>query len=182
MKMKNDSNVRQIHLEKVTYDNVGRVVKLRVSKEQKNFVASNKWSLIQAYLTLAEEEPVYPFAIYNGDKVVGFIMLSYDNDWTGYEQEAWLNSDLYKEHEGRSYYYIWRFMIDKKYQNRGYGREALRLAIDFAKTSPCGDAEFCVLSYEPENTVAKKLYESFGFVEFTEAYHEGEEMYAVLKL
>ena len=96
--------------------------------------------------------------------------------------KSWLNSDLYKSHEGRYYYYVWRFMIDKKYQNRGYGREALKLALDFIRTSPCGDAEFCVLSYEPENTVAKNLYKSFGFVEFTEAYSEGEEMYAVLKL
>lgn len=48
------------------------------------------------------------------------------------------------------FYYIWRFMIDKKYQKRGYGKEALKLAINFIRTFPCGKAEYCVLSYEPE--------------------------------
>ena len=41
-------------------------------------------------------------------------------------------------------------------------------------------ANFCWLSYEPENTVAKSLYASFGFVETGEK--DGEEQIAVLKL
>ena len=44
----------RIHLEKVTDDNVEAIVKLRVSGEQRNYVASNDWSLIDAYLWLAE--------------------------------------------------------------------------------------------------------------------------------
>ena len=43
-----------------------------------------------------------------------------------------------------------------------------------------GKANFCWLSYEPENTVAKSLYASFGFVETGEK--DGEEQIAVLKL
>ena len=42
---------RQIHLEKVTDDNVEDIVKLRVAKEQKEYVASNEWSLVDAYLS-----------------------------------------------------------------------------------------------------------------------------------
>ena len=56
-------------------------------------------------------------------------------------------------------------MIDKRYQGNGYGREALRLAVDFVRTAPCGKAEYCWLSYEPENEVARKLYLSSGFEE-----------------
>ncbi len=175
---------KQIHLEKVTYDNVRDVVKLRVAKEQRDFVAGNDSSLIEAYLTLAEGKPVFPFAIYNGKTPVGFIMISYDNDWTGYERDAWINSDAYRFYRDKYYYYIWRFMIDKRYQKRGYGREALRIAVDFAGTAPCGEAEYCVLSYEPKNVAAKNFYRSFGFVELNEPgyYEEGDEISAVLKL
>ena len=42
---------------------------------------------------------IYAFAIKNGKTVVGFIQLMYGTDWTGYEREDWLTSDLYKEYE-----------------------------------------------------------------------------------
>ena len=71
-------------------------------------------------------------------------------------------------------------MIDKRYQNRGYGREAIRLALEFIRSWPCGKAEYCELSYEPENEVAKRLYQSFGFEENGEK--DGDEVIAVLKL
>lgn len=62
-------------------------------------------------------------------------------------------------------YNLWRLMIDKKYQHRGYGKEAMQLALDFIRTKPCGEAKYCWLSYEPENAVVRKLYHSFGFIE-----------------
>ena len=52
--------------------------------------------------------------------------------------------------------------------------------MDFIRTKPCGDAEYCWLSYEPDNEIAKKLYHSFGFAE-TGAM-DGEEVIAALKL
>ncbi|MBR5424551.1 MAG: GNAT family N-acetyltransferase [Clostridia bacterium] len=73
-------------------------------------------------------------------------------------------------------------MIDRRHQQKGYGKEAMRLALDFIRTFPAGEAKYCWLSYEPENEVAKKLYASFGFEELPEQYEEGEEMPAVLKL
>lgn len=77
-------------------------------------------------------------------------------------------------------YNLWRLMIDKNYQHRGFGRQAVKLALDFIKTFPCGQAEYCWLSYEPENQVARKLYASYGFVETGDM--DGEEIIAVLKL
>lgn len=79
-------------------------------------------------------------------------------------------------------YFIWRFMIDKRYQGKGFGRKAFQLALDFIRTLPAGPSDICWLSYEPENEAAKKLYASFGFVEDPEGYIEGEEMPAILKL
>lgn len=77
-------------------------------------------------------------------------------------------------------YNLWRLMIDKDYQNRGFGRKAVQLALDYIKTFPCGEAEYCWLSYEPENIAARQLYRSFGFEETGDM--DGEEVIAVLKL
>lgn len=76
-------------------------------------------------------------------------------------------------------YSIWRLMIDENHQKKGYGKEAVRLALEFIRTFPCGKAECCVLSYEIENTVAQRLYASCGFVENGDT--EGDEIVAVLK-
>ena len=158
-----------IHLEKLTYENFYEVFELKVKKEQYPFVASNLFSVAEAYVTLVNGGHVFPFAIYNDKKIVGFIQLAYganaDQDGVSVEKDN---------------YEIWRFMIDKRFQGRGYGKEALRQALDFIKTWPCGKAEYCWISYEPENVVAKNLYASFGFEETGETCED--EIVAVLKL
>ena len=172
-----------IRLEKVNWDNYYKVIKLKVSKEQKKFVAENKSSLAHAFLVSSNNVPVYAFAIYNNDKVIGFIQICYDDDWTGYERENWLNSEEYNKIKGTKYYCIWRFMIDKKYQNRGYGRKAFELALDFIKSKPCGKAEYAIICYEHTNEVGKRLYASYGFKEtFTEYLEKDDEVTAILKL
>ena len=75
---------------------------------------------------------------------------------------------------------LWRLMIDRDQQRKGYGREALRLALDFVRSFPCGRAEYCWLSYEPENETARRLYHSFGFAETGEM--DAGEIIAALKL
>lgn len=60
-------------------------------------------------------------------------------------------------------YCILRLMIDKQYQNRGYGREAMKKILEFIRTFPAGPAQFCWIPYKAENAAAKKLYESYGF-------------------
>ena len=77
-------------------------------------------------------------------------------------------------------YSLWTLMIDKKYQRKGFGWEAVRQALEFVRTWPCGQAEYCALAYEPENTVAAEFYRSFGFEENGEM--DGDEIVVVLKL
>ena len=177
----NDENGKEIimnniHLEKLTWDTVDDVLKLKVSKEQKGFVAPNRDSMIDAYFALTEKKfPVYTFGIYLGEKPVGFLMIGF-NEAACYED----GFDVKPPEILKNNYSIWRLMIDKRYQGRGYGREAIRLALDFIRTWPCGKAEFCSLSYEPENEVAGALYRSCGFAENGEL--DGDEIVAVLKL
>ena len=164
--------MNQVHLEKITKANASQIIALKVNKEQKEFVASNALSLAHAYVALSNNHPVYPFGIYLGNKPIGFIMVGFDAHFLGEEDPDTL----------RKQYFIWRFMIDKRYQGKGYGKQAFKLAIDFVNTYPSGKADLCWVSYEPANEVAKKLYASFGFKEAPEFYKEGEEMPALLKL
>ena len=63
-------------------------------------------------------------------------------------------------------HWIGGFIIDAKQQGKGYGREAMEAILDHLATKP-GHRE-AALSYEPENTVARRLYASLGFVETRE--------------
>ena len=159
-----------LHLEKINGNNVWEILKLTVSESQKNFVASNDVSIIEAYTAITGNGHAFPFGIYDSDKPVGFLMIGFDVD------DYWADAPEI----ARNNYNIWRLMIDKDFQNKGFGKEAVQLALDFIKTFPCGEAEYCWLSYEPENETARHLYHSFGFEETGEM--DGEELIAVLKL
>lgn len=160
-----------IRLEKVNRDNVWDLLKLRVRPDQENFVADNTESVVEAYLSLSIGGYAFPFGIFDGETPVGFLMIGFGTANDSWEGEPAVNQGNYS---------LWRLMIDEKHQGRGYGKQAIRLALDFVKTFPCGPAEYCYLSYEPENEKAKALYHSFGFVENGE--WDGDEIVAVLKL
>ena len=160
-----------IRLEKVNQDNVWDLLKLRVRPDQENFVADNTQSIVDAYLALSVGGCAFPFGIYEEETPVGFLMIGFGTENDRWEGEPQVNQGNYS---------LWRLMIDEKHQGRGYGKQAIRLALDFVKTFPRGPAEYCYLSYEPENEKAKALYHSFGFVENGE--WDGDEIVAVLKL
>jgi len=164
-----------LHLEKIDYRNVWDIVDLKVARAQRNFVASNIGSITEAYGVLNSGARAFPFGVYNGKRPVGFVMIGF-NEGTLY--------DAYEDGEppkvSFNNYSIWRLMIDKRYQRRGFGREAVKLALDYIRTWPCGEAEYCYLSYEPENEAAAKLYHSMGFEENGEM--DGDEIVAVLKI
>ncbi len=158
-----------ITLRKITAQNQWDIVALKVGEEQRSFVADNTCSLLEAYVAITNGGTALPFGIYAGETPVGFLMIGYGcGDWPDAPQVA---------HDS---YSLWRLMIDQRYQGRGYGRAALAQALQYIRTLPCGPAAHCWLSYEPENTVAKHLYASFGFRETGEK--DGNELIAVLPL
>lgn len=77
-------------------------------------------------------------------------------------------------------YCIWRFMIDRNYQGKGLGKKTMEAVLDYIMTFPCKEADYCWLSYEPENKAAASLYHHFGFEETGEM--DGDEIIAVKKL
>lgn len=159
-----------VRLEKISGKNVWDALRLFVKEDQREFVASNDVSIIEAYTAITANGYAFPFGIYDDEQMVGFLMIGFDKD--DYWDDA---PDI-----ANGNYNLWRLMIDQKYQQRGYGRKTVELAIEFVRTFPCGKADYCWLSYEPENEVAKELYASFGFAETGEK--DGEELIAVLRL
>ena len=170
------SNIRLV---KVDYSNYDDVIDLKLNDAQKNFVASNVYSLAEAYAAVASKGYALPFGIYLDDKPIGFIMFGYYPDMAYARYVFGEDTDI-PDYIVRSYL-IWRFMIDKEYQGKGYGKEAFRLALEYVRSFPCGEADYCWLSYEPENETARQLYRSFGFEE-KEMMEGSDEVPAALKL
>ena len=141
-----------IRLEKVNDDNFIDLMHLEVAESQKDYVASNTVSMAQAYATVASGRFVQCFGIYDGDTAVGFAMIGHRSE--EYEGMA----EVY-----RHSYYLWRFMIDQRYQGKGLGRDALKLLLDYVLTFPDGKEDTWSTSYDGVNEAAKHLYSSFGF-------------------
>lgn len=148
-----------ITLRKITLENRRAIFNLEVSEEQRRFVASNLSSVASCYVLATNEGCPLPFAIYADEVPVGFVMLTYGI--TGYDLPSIADDS----------YCILRLMIDKNYQNRGYGREAMGKILEYIRTFPAGPALYCWTCYEPDNAIARKLYESFGFRENGEICH-----------
>ena len=109
------------------------------------------------------------FGLYEDGKTVGFLMIGYGS--IGDEDEPKVTKNNYT---------IWRLMIDTRFQGQGLGTRAIEAAIEYIRTWPCGKADCCFISYDPQNTVAKKLYARMGFRENGET--DGDETVAVLPL
>ena len=159
-----------LELKKINRKNVVDILNLEVFDNQKSFVSTNNSSIIEAYIAITENNHVFTFGIYNDDTPVGFLMIGFD-----------VNSDEEDAPKiAKGNYNIWRFMIDKDFQGKGFGKKAMNLALEFINTFPCGIAKYCWLSYESDNDLARQLYKSVGFVETDEK--DGEEIVAILKL
>lgn len=159
-----------LKLKKINRNNVAEILKLEVLDSQKNFVATNSSSIIEAYIAITENNHVFTFGIYKDDTPIGFLMIGYDVN----------SNDEGAPKIAKGNYNIWRLMIDKKFQRKGFGKKAMDLALEFISTFPCGTAKYCWLSYESDNNVARQLYKSVGFVENNEK--DGEEIVGIMKL
>ncbi|MCL2362494.1 MAG: GNAT family N-acetyltransferase [Defluviitaleaceae bacterium] len=60
-------------------------------------------------------------------------------------------------------FFLWNFLIDCRYQGCGKGKEFLGMLIDMLRKDYC--AEVIATTYLYGNEVAKRLYESFSFVQ-----------------
>ncbi|OLS38545.1 GNAT family N-acetyltransferase [Bacillus sp. MRMR6] len=126
-----------IKLRKVTKENWQECINLQVREEQRKFIASNLYSIAQVQFL----ENFEALAIYHNDSMVGFTLFGLDEDDRNY--------------------WIYRIMIDEKYQGQGHGKMALKEIIQRLKDKP--DCKEIILGYHPENIGAEKMYISSGF-------------------
>lgn len=127
----------ELILKEINSDNWEECIDLKVSDSQEDFVAPNWYSILEAQFG----EELYPFCIYDGEQMIGFLMYGLDPDTDRME--------------------MCRLMVDKKYQGKGYGRAAVLKLFDLIRNK-YGNIKFYT-SIEPNNSTAQKLYESLGF-------------------
>ena len=136
----------KIRLELINDTNREAVLALTVREDQP-FVAPNDVSLRQADEANAEQPGMArPFAIYANEKLVGFCMFVFNPE----------------EEDEDDRYWIWRFMIDRNEQGKGYGQAALQEIIRYFKEN---GADRLFLSTEPENKLGLHIYHKAGFRE-----------------
>ncbi len=128
----------EIHFEKITPKNQKEVESLSLFPEQVSFIESVSDCLKEAE-EISEWKTV---AIYDKNQLIGFAMYGY---FTLPEEGPWLD----------------RFLIDKKYQKKGYGKIAvLALMQQIIKEY---HYKKIYLSVYDVNAVAIHLYQSVGF-------------------
>ena len=134
----------------INKDNFYDVCMLDVNDEDKEFVASNKMSLAEAYLFKTMGAYVLPIAIYRNRVPIGFTMITKGNIGDNIKGE-YINN-----------YCVLRMMIEAKHQNKGLGKLALKQLIEIIKSISVNET-FIWVSTEEKNAKAIHVYEMNGF-------------------
>lgn len=141
-----------VSLREIDAASVRAVCELSVRDDQKQFVAQNALSIAQAHFS----PNAWFRAVYAGEHPVGFVMLFDQPD--------------------PPEYYLWRFMIDARYQGMGFGRRAIELLVEHVRQRP--NAAVLSTSVVPGEGSPQGFYERLGF-ELTGEWEEDE---AVMRL
>ena len=125
-------------IEDVTRENWFPTTQLGVTPEQTaHFSAPVVYWLAESRF----ESHFRPMTLSRGGTPVGFLVYGIDPD----DDEYWLIT----------------FMIDHRFQGQGLGRQALRIFLEhFDRNHPQTAIR---LGHHPDNAVAARLYDSFGF-------------------
>lgn len=144
-------------LREIDKSNYWDCMALTIDDNQKGFVADNKQSLVEA----AYEDGLYTLGIYLEETMIGFILYDYDETFPGWSMS--------------------RFMIDKQFQGKGYGKQAAIEFFEYFKTKHNADKLY--ISVSLENILARKMYSSIGFTEIKEVeYTLGDKHYKEMQM
>ena len=135
-----DSSVhKQLHFKSVNAENRREVEGLTVFSEQTGFIES-----VSECLREADELELWrPVGIYDSDTLIGFAMYGYFPEPA--PGQLWLD----------------RLLIDKRYQGKGYGKQAVLSLLDRLHTEYQSGTVY--LSVYENNPHAIKLYQQIGF-------------------
>ena len=129
-----------ITLQVINKTNWKECIQLKPKQEQEHFIASNLYSIAEVQFL----DGFVTRGIYDDQQLIGFTMFGLDSD------------------DGN--YWIYRFMIDGRYQGRGHGTTALQHVIDHIRLQE-DRTDVLMIGYEPHNEQARRLYTKLGFVE-----------------
>ncbi|KOS26705.1 spermidine acetyltransferase [Bacillus anthracis] len=143
--------MNKIYLKAIDKNNWEEAIKLSVKEEQQTFIASNLYSIAEVQFL----DNFYAKGIYLEEKMVGFTMFGIDPEDNNY--------------------WIYRLMIDQKYQGKGIRKQAIYLVIDERRRNNNANFSRIMIGYAPENRTAKFAYKKAGFIE-TELSSWGEQL------
>lgn len=110
---------------------------IEILPEQEKYISS-----IEKINKALQQEKNYGFDIYIDEYKIGFILLR----------------QFYEDS-----FFLWDYIIDKKFQNKGYGTSALINLLEFLEKEFC--ANVVTTTYIWGNEHAKYIYEKVGFIE-----------------
>ncbi len=132
------TKVSKVSLREVTRENLRAVLRLKVAPGQEHFVANNAVSIAEAHFY---PEVAWFRAIYADETPVGFMMLSDD--------------------ASQPHYFLWRLMLDSRYQKFSFAKKAMELLFEYVLTRPGGKEIF--VSCVPGEGSPQGFYEKLGF-------------------
>lgn len=141
-----------LQLQPITKRNWLDAISLQVNEDQAGFVSSNAFSLAQLNFL----DHFYAKGIYWNEQMIGFALYGLD------------------EEDGE--YWIYRMMIDKEHQGKGYAIGAVRLILEDIRALKDDRHQTVTLSYQPTNERARQVYQTVGFEEVPGLFTEGEQV------
>ena len=124
-----------VTLREITSENLNAILDLSVADHQlEAYPRSNAYSIAEAHYP-ADDDPVWLRAIYAGETPVGFMMTS--------------------EAPDQGTYFLWRLMIDHRFQGSGYGRRAVQLLIE--RIGQTGNPAALITSHLQQDADARAL-------------------------
>jgi diamine N-acetyltransferase len=126
---------------------------LRTSPAQERFVSTVSDSLLEA-----AEEPdgrAIAWGVYDDETPVGFVMISDEVGAPDYIPQ-----------------FLWKLLIDERFQRRGYGTATLDLIVDYFRNRP-GVREMWTSAGQGDGSPIP-FYERYGFVRTGEVVFDGE--------
>ena len=147
-----------VSLRPINEANREAVEALRVSLAQEQFVSGVSESLLEA-----AEEPdgrALYWAVYAGETPVGFVMIADE-----------VGSPEYIPH------YLWKLLIDERYQRRGFGTATLDLIVEYFRGRPGVEVLWTSAGQGDGSPIT--FYERYGFERTGEIVFDNE---ALLRL
>ena len=133
-----------IHFEKLSMEHAGKIIAMQLLESQEDYVMPFVDSIAESFSDLFEDEVTVTYALCHGGNPVGLVEIRY------------VKGEMYPGLEEKMVYDLFRILVDKAHQKKGYGIQAIGLFLDYVRRKPLGDAAAVVVSVVEGNEVALK--------------------------